>query len=247
MRELTGALKIARFNWPWYAAAAGGCVVAAGLMLGGVLQGGWRVIGLAGLCAAAGWSLLSLLVSHYVYDRSPVARGAWLAGCASSGPRQVAVLHAGQDEASEITRRTLPGARLRSFDFYDAHASRSASLARARALAHSRASATAADRLPMDDGALDLALVVFAAHEIRCDDDRAAFLRELARCLTGNGRVLVVEHLRDAWNLLAYGPGAFHFLSRSTWLRSFAAGGLHVLRETTCTPFVRVFELGRRS
>ena len=41
----------------------------------------------------------------------------------------------------------------------------------------------------------------------------------------------------------AYGPGGLHFLSRRTWLRTFAAAGLAVVGETSLTPWVRRFEL----
>lgn len=52
-----------------------------------------------------------------------------------------------------------------------------------------------------------------------------------------------VEDISYRWNFLAYGPGAFHFVSRRTWLSTFSSAGLKLNREANCTPFVRVFEL----
>ena len=132
-----------------------------------------------------------------------------------------------------------------TFDVFDQNHSGSPSLRRARALAGQSATPSALDQLPLADGSIDLGLVIFAAHEIRHDATRVAFFRELARIIGPAGRVLVVEHLRDGWNLLAYGPGSFHFLSRRTWLQTFAQAGLRVAQETSLTPWVRRFELRR--
>jgi SAM-dependent methyltransferase len=237
-----GVLKIVRFNWPWYA----GAVLATAATLGGLalwpVGAPWAALAVMLMALADTWLLLSLVVSHLIYDRSAVARGGWLDGEAGS---EVAVFHLGQDEASTHAARSLPAARRRTFDVYDPARSGSPSLRRARALAGQDATAAALDRLPLADGSIDLGLVVFAAHEIRHDGTRALFFRELARVSGPAGRVLVVEHLRDGWNLLAYGPGAFHFLSRGAWLRTFAQAGLRVARESSLTPWVRRFELRR--
>lgn len=246
MSRYSGLWKIVRFNWPWYVGAA--AVTAAGaLWLRSGAADTWAVLVVAGLVAANLWLLLSLAVSHYVYDRSAVSRGAWLDRLDPARVRRVAVFHAGHDEASEDLARVIPQAEVQILDFYDPERNGTASLKRARASAERRDAVMASDRIPLDDATLDLGIVVFAAHEIRADADRAAFFRELGRVLAPAGRAIVVEHLRDGWNFLAYGPGAFHFLARRTWRRSFADGRLELLLERSLTPFVRVFELGRAS
>ena len=245
MTAYAGVAKIVRFNWPWYAAALVATVAGIAVVCSQTVPARWAALALAGIVAADFWLLASLAVSHWVYDRSPVARGGWLDGIEPATVRRAAVFHAGHDEASAVATRRLPGATIEAFDFYDPARNDSPSLERARARTAARATAVAPDGIPLQDGALDLGLVVFAAHEIRAAAERTAFLREVARVVGPAGRVLVVEHLRDAWNVLVYGPGAWHFLSRATWARSFAGAGLAVLRERSCTPFVRIFELGR--
>lgn len=243
MSTTAGTRLILRLNWPWYAAGLA-ALCAGGLWLRlAAPPAPWPPVLLAVVLCSAAWLLASVLVSHLVYDRSPLSRGAWLDGVDAAPVRRVVVLHAGQDEASAIVARRLPGAERATFDFHDPERTSSPSLRRARALAGSRDRALVAGRLPLGDGTQDLALFVFAAHELRRDADRDALLREAARTLVPGGQLLVVEHLRDGWNLLAYGPGFFHFLPRRAWLRSFAAAGLRLQREAVCTPFVHVFTL----
>jgi SAM-dependent methyltransferase len=245
-RSYAGALKIVRYNWPWYAAA----LAANAALIWGIgaarVPSAARFAAAAGLGAADFWLCASLAVSHYVYDLSPLARAAWLDGVAD-GARRAAVFHLGADEASAAVAARFPSAELSVVDVFDPARHRAPSLARARALAPSADGTIAAapERLPAPDGTLDLACAVFAAHELRDEPGRAAFFRELRRALSPRGRVLVVEHLRDAWNAAAYGPGVFHFQSRETWLKTFADADLTVARESRCTPFVAVFELSR--
>ena len=249
MNGCAGMLKILRFNWPWYAGAAMVTAIAVWALGRSDIAAPWRWGALALLVLADLWLLLSLLVSHAIYDRSDVARGEWL-GTLSNGA--VAVFHFGQDEASALVAARLPHATLRTFDLYQPQRAGTPSLRRARALAQTdRASEPASietasiDRVPLADGSIDLAVLAFAAHELRDHDGRVVLFRELTRTLAGGGRLLVLEHLRDGWNLLAYGPGVFHFLSRRTWLRCFAAAGLSVVQESRVTPWVRRFELRR--
>ena len=154
-------------------------------------------------------------------------------------------MRSANSEPGPAPKRT-PSAEIQSFDFYDPAREATPSLKRARALAERPGASIARDKIPLNDGALDLCLTIFAAHEIRQDAERVAFFREIARVLAPTGRALVVEHLRDGWNFLAYGPGFCHFFSRKSWQRSFADAGLKLVREEASTPFVRVFELGRQ-
>ncbi|MEO6323363.1 MAG: class I SAM-dependent methyltransferase [Thermoanaerobaculia bacterium] len=243
-----GALQILRFNWPWYGCAI--AITAASLLaLWLVEPGPWiaRPL-LAAVVLADFWLVGSLVVSHLVYDRSAIASGAWLDGLLPQQAVSLASFHAGLDEASGHIALRHPEARLRTFDFHDAAAMREPSIARARALqggagAALDSPAISFTHIPLEPGALDAAFVVFAAHELRVDADRLVFFSELRRVLRPGGDLIVVEHLRDAWNFLAFGPGAFHFLPRSTWMSAFGRAGFHVRDERRITPFVALFHL----
>jgi len=248
-----GAIQIVRFNWPWYLAAIvvtvvavvkSGAVFAALATVATPLS---RALALAAVLAALTadfWLLASLVVSHVVYDRSALATGEWMTASLSGEPRSIGVFHAGLDETSPHVSRLFPAARVQVFDFHDDTAMSEASIERARRIAGNRASTPIRfASIPLEAGALDAALVVFAAHELRKGNDRATFFLELARVLRPEGDLVVVEHLRDVWNFLAFGPGAFHFFARDRWLSAFKDAGLTVDREARITPFVAQFSL----
>lgn len=246
MASTQGVRKIIAFNWPWYALAVASDLCAL-LFLAGTRSSPILVtLTLGALLLGNGWLVGSLLVSHWVYDRSPLARGAWLDSL-NPNAQDIAILHAGQDEASQWVRVRFPNARTTVFDFFDPRENTEASLRRARAAPSPTLTVSVQlARLPVDEATLDLAFVVFAAHEIRSAERLAVFFSELHRVLRPGGALIVVEHLRDGWNALAYGPGAWHFLTRRTWLESFNAANLQVTKESRYTPFVARFHLTRK-
>lgn len=70
-------------------------------------------------------------------------------------------------------------------------------------------------------------------------------LRTLGDGLAQSGRIVVVEHLRDLPNAVAFSVGFTHFLSRSSWRLDFAASGLAIIEERRVSPLVSQFLLTR--
>jgi hypothetical protein len=85
--------------------------------------------------------------------------------------------------------------------------------------------------------------LILAAHEIRNTSERIIFFKQLKDSLSENGKIIVVEHLRDWKNFLAYNFGFFHFFSKKEWKLTFTTAGLAMRSEKKITPFVSAFIL----
>jgi SAM-dependent methyltransferase len=244
-----GVLRILRYNRRFFALATVAALLAGGAALSRKLPPAAAVAaGALALVTLASMGT-SLAVSHYVYDRSTLARWDWLAPLLERPPRRWANIHAGLDDASPILRRLFPGAAGQVLDIYDPSEMTEPSIAEARRAETPPEPAMRAkpSALPLADGGADLVLLYFAAHELRRKDARGTFFNELARVVAPEGCVLLVEHLRDVANAAAFGPGALHFLPRKEWLRLAALSNLTVRREQKLTPFVSAFFLEKRA
>lgn len=240
---LRGVTQIFCFNWHFYAAALCFDLLVLLILSRYSLQG-WIRIGLylsAGV--ASFWFLSSLLVSHYVYDRSELYRWNWLETLMPNRPAAWANIHAGLDQTSDALMRLSPTVKPRVLDIYAPSEMREASIRRARQHSERRhpSEATSPEALALDDGECDAIFLIFVAHELRRSESRIQFLREVNRALKPDGRVVLVEHLRNWKNFLAYGPGAFHFYSRREWLTVSDKAGFRVERQMGITPFVCCF------
>ncbi|AHJ97023.1 class I SAM-dependent methyltransferase [Hymenobacter swuensis] len=234
-----------RFNWHFYAGAGGtALLLVAGLVLADGYPTGQLVLALA-LLAVLLPTVVSLGVSWYVYDASGLYDFAWLLPAGATPPTRLVNIHAGFDETSALLRQQFPAAGLRVLDFYNPALHTEVSIRRARAAAvpYPGTESVSPHALPLPTAGTDYVLVMLAAHEIRDPAQRAAFLREIRRVLAPGGRAVVVEHLRDPANFLAYTIGFLHFYSRTTWRAAFRAGGLRVGQEQKLTPFLSAFML----
>jgi len=93
--------------------------------------------------------------------------------------------------------------------------------------------------------ALPVWLVVYRDLNISRRVAREAFFDELRRSLRPGGKVLIVEHLRDFVNFLAFGPGYLHFVARREWPRLASHANLAIASETRITPWVMALTLER--
>ena len=100
--------------------------------------------------------------------------------------------------------------------------------------------------LPAANQTYDTIFLAFTAHEFRRAEARDRLFIESQRVLRDDGRLILVEHLRDTNNFAVFGPGALHFFSKQEWLRSTAPAGLILINDQPITPFVHVLEFGKR-
>jgi hypothetical protein len=199
----------------------------------------------AAAALAGFWLLASLAASWLVYDRSPLMTAAWVPAALGTAPRTWVAIDAGFDGFTPALRAALPRSQGRSLDIYNPALMTEPSIGRARRAAAAGSEQASHRHLPLADRSVEAVVLPLSAHELRSRHARAELFEEVQRVLVYEGRALVVEHLRNLPNFLAFGPGFLHFHSRRAWLRSFAQSNLEVCRELSITPFVRVFVLRR--
>lgn len=243
MNRQSGVVRIFLYNWPIYVSTwLGGLALILlatfepRIRLWAILLGGIPIV----------WSFVSLSVSWYIYDRSHLQSGWWITALLPSSVKNWSTVHAGLDAEVDL-EPVMPGACSARLDIFDSSLMTSGSIERARGrTAPAKAALPCSPTsLPLEGDACDAIIVAFVAHEIRDQNARECFFGELRRCVRPGGRVVLVEHLRDVNNFLAFGPGWLHFQPRSEWLRLAARADLTIASEIRVTPWIMALSLER--
>jgi hypothetical protein len=150
------------------------------------------------------------------------------------------------DEATQGLADALQQLPVAVLDIYDPEEMTEPSIARAREdSTPAWPSLACPAAVPDEVQQVDVVFAIFCLHEVRRDRRRIELMSGLASRLSPAGRIIVVEHLRDAANFTVFGGGFLHFLSRRVWQTTFDGAGLRVASQRRITPFVTVFELQR--
>ena len=241
-----GMFTIARLNWPFYSAAIFVLIASFGVSF--VVATVALKIACGAALAGAAWFLAgSLVASHLIYDQSDLYRWGWLERALRGvNMRQAIFCHCGFDEASMELRKVFGNVQWQVLDHFDAEQMTEPSIRRARAMFPPTPSTLTSryDAWPVAPDSTDVVFGLLAIHELRAEAERSAWFAESRRCLRKSGRVVLVEHVRDAANFLVFGPGFLHFHSPAEWRRCWESVGLRSIDEFRVTPFVRIFVLG---
>ena len=242
-KPFQGVTNIIRFNWHFYV-IAGGLIIS--LLVAAVSFNTPYTFILHVIVIFITLTItLSLAVSYYVYDYSPLYRLTWLNDLISHKEPVVVNVNAGFDETSTLLARHFPKAQLHVFDFYDRKKHTEVSIERARKAYEpypGTVQITTA-KIPVGEGSADLLFNIFSLHEVRNQEERIAFLQNQHSILNDEGTCVVMEHLRDTSNFLAYNIGFFHFFSATEWRYNFSKAGFKIDRIIKITSFVSVFIL----
>jgi ubiquinone/menaquinone biosynthesis C-methylase UbiE len=244
-KPFQGITNIVRFNWHFYAAALVALIVGFILIRYSNMPEVSRLLMAIVLSTMVLMISISLIVSSYIYDFSNLYKFSWLDNVQINRPQKIMNIHAGFDETSYLLKKKFPQAQLCVFDFYDPSKHTELSIHRAR-----RAYPPFPDTEKMITGSInrknhsiDLIFLILSAHEIRNTQERALFFKDLQRILHPNGKIIVVEHLRDLSNFLAYTVGFLHFFSEKSWRDIFQYAQLRVVQKFKITPFIHTFIL----
>jgi SAM-dependent methyltransferase len=242
-KPLQGLIQIVRFNYPWYIVALGASMALLLLSFSSSSTTTTPCLLLGLLVLLPG--CISLLVSAYVYDFSGLYRFSWFSKLQVGPNADIVNIHSGFDETSGLLKVHFPESQLRVFDFYDPkkHTEFSIRQARKARAAYPGTQAVQTHALPLKNASVDCVFLLFAAHEIRDESERIVFFRQLGNALRPAGKIVVVEHLRNTPNFLAYSMGFFHFFSSSAWLNTFAEAGLRIESAFSLNPFVKCYIL----
>jgi hypothetical protein len=241
-KPFQGVWNIIRFNWHFYVLSFAGILF---VFFTTYFIESFRFTGCILFILIIFTSLISLLVSWYVYDLSGLYKFKWMDEFKIQENTWLVNINAGFDETSPLFKDRFKNSPLKVLDFYDPLKHTEISIRRARK-AYPPFPGTLqvlTRHVPLPDNDADIVFVIFSAHEIRNEDERIIFFKEINRILKTGGKVVVMEHLRDFVNFLAYNIGFLHFHSKSSWIKTFDSGKFKILKERKFTPFISIFIL----
>lgn len=185
---------------------------------------------------------ISLLISYIVYDYSSLYQLTWLPNLEK---QNVLNVNAGFDEISDFLKEKYPEITLIKSDFFDSERHTEPSIQRARKIYPPQSDVVLinTEKIDFESNKFDSILLFFAAHEVRNEQERIAFFKELNRILKPEGKIYITEHLRDWVNFIPYSVGFFHFYSKNNWSKIVHSSDLKIEKEIKTTPFVSTFIL----
>ncbi len=242
-KPFEGVCHILRFNWHFYVLAL---VAVLGLFICQTyLPKPYNLLFLIIAFGVLLTTFVSILVSFYVYDCSSLYKFNWLNKLNIQTDNTLINIHAGFDETSELLKHKYPANTLYVLDFYNPKKHTEVSIKRARKYkpAFTGTIAVPTHQLPFESNTTDFIFLIFAAHEVRNNNERVAFLKELYRILKPDGKIVITEHLQDLPNFLAFNIGFLHFQTKQTWLSNFIDAGFTIKQHFKTTPLVHNFIL----
>lgn len=241
-RNFQGVLNILSFNRHFYVFG----FISLGIIIGSKFIFNWPngLYWLVILAFIYGITM-PLIVSAYVYDFSGFYNFDWLKKLNIEDTKDKFNLNinAGFDETSYIIKSILSQSNLQVYDFYNSEKHTEPAIIRARkvSLVFPNTQQINSNSIPLKDHSVDNIFLLSAIHEIRKHDEKVCFLKECRRVCKPEGKVIMVEHLRDFPNFIAFTIGFTHFFSSTTWNKAFKEAGFSSIKEKKFTPFMSIF------
>ena len=240
-KKLQGLLNILSFNRHFY--VIGLIVLALLIVVHSYFQWPSAIIWVIIIAFMYGL-IMPLIVSAYVYDYSGYYNLNWLRSCdiEYTNSLNIVNINAGFDETSFIIKNKFPESNLQVFDFYNPKKHTEPAIVRARkvSLVYPNTKQITTNYIPLQDNSTDIVFLLSTAHEIRSNLEKIEFLKECHRICKPSGKIIMVEHLRNFPNFLAFSIGFTHFFSKTTWKSVYKSAGFSSFKDINFTPFMSI-------
>ena len=242
-KPFQGVLNVAKFNWHFYALAFSIVFILLTSTLFLSQKYIFFCVLILGLILIS--TIVSLVVTYYIYDYSKIYNLNFLNNLNIKSSDNLVNINAGFDEFSLTISDKFKTKNLHVFDFYNPSKHTEISIERARKVSKifPNTKSIETSKIPLNENSIDYVFLLFAAHEIRNSQERIVFFQEINEKLKPNGKIIVLEHLRNLPNFIAYTIGFFHFLLKEEWKKTFLNSNLQIQSETKITPFLSLFIL----
>jgi SAM-dependent methyltransferase len=242
-KPFQGVLNVVRFNWHFYVLAFSTVFILLASTL--FVSQKYTLFPLLISSLILIPTFFSLVVTYYIYDYSKIYNLNFIDYLNIKSTDNLVNINAGFEEFSFIIVNKFKTKNLEVFDFYNPLKHTEISIERARKISkvYPNTATIETSKLPLEANSVAYVFLFFAAHEIREQQERVVFFQEIEKVLNQNGKIIILEHLRDLPNFMAYTIGFFHFLSKSDWQKTFKFSNLSIKTETKITPFLSLFIL----
>lgn len=187
--------------------------------------------------------LSSIIFSYIIYDKSDLYR---FDRIRFSGENLTILnITAGFDETTEILKNKFPNSEILVLDFYNEEAHTELSIKKARKVYPQSEDVIKINTTDINlrDNFADKIFLIFSLHEIRNREEKINFINELYRVLKDGGEIVIIEHLRNLNNFIAYSVGFFHFYSNNYWRKVFKESQFTEIETFKINSFINLYTL----
>lgn len=241
-KKFEGVQNVAKFNFPKYLLATGIGIV--GFVL--LLNTENPILYFLAVFSQTTWILIfnSLFISYWIYDYSPLYKLEFLNSQVKKPTQKILNISSGFDEIGGVLKSKLPKSEIIDVDIFKALPQKERSIKLAKKQNEKNPTLELESfKIPFDSNSIDVIVLFFAAHEIRDEEDRLNFFKELNRVLKSGGFMFITEHQRDLPNFLAYSFGFLHFYSNKLWMNLFRKTGFKISNQIRENPWVQTYKL----
>ena len=171
-KPFQGVWNIIRFNWQFYILAFGFVLFILFFRSSFSLTN--LIVADILLFLIIGSTIISLLVSTYIYDFSNLYKLSWLDKLRHNEHEKIVNINAGFDETSFLLKDKFKNCKLTVLDFYDPTKHTEVSIKRARKAypPFPNTQQVKTTDLPLQDNSADKIFTILSAHEIRSEEER---------------------------------------------------------------------------
>lgn len=181
---------------------------------------------------------MALYASYKLYDQSALYKPRELLSDLRLKDGEIGILlHASFDPLSRELEKLLYPAQLKIYNLYGSRHEDEKSIKISNRVFPPHPRQVNVDPTDMKDpsSSVDYIFAITAAHEILSQEKRVRFFKEVKRILKDDGRLILVEQMRDLVNFTFFNIGAFHFVSLKSWEKAISEAGLRIVQREKIT------------